>query len=956
MATNNAHKLREIRQILGEGYEVKGLADIGCHEDIPETADTLEGNALQKVRYVYERYGLDCFADDTGLEVEALNGAPGIYTARWGMMNGYGDSHDAEANIDCLIDKLRGENNRKARFRTAIALIRGGEEHLFEGIVEGTVLEQRTGTDGFGYDPIFAPIEAGGKSFAEMGPEGKNSISHRARATKKLVDFLRKMSLFLLLLVLPLMANALKLGEWQVYRSYHKATQCVMDGKMLYVNYNGNLLTYDSEDGDIRTYNSLTGLNGITITHLGYCSKAKCLVLVYDDCGIDIMDEHGNIVNMAALKNKDISGKTINALTISGTMAYLSTDFGLVELDVKEAIFRNTYNLKQSVKAMASLGDAYYLATANGLLRGRTSDNLFDVNAWAMIAPGKWTSLYASENNLIGAADNMMQYYTPDKGTTSLPYGWNNESFDAGDAVVWRATDKMYICSKGTKDVKPLNIEGQKEYWTSLQLKGKTLWACEGEEGLCGYTEKDGTFVANGKVITTNSPQRDLAYQLSWVGDRLLVAGGRNDGEMEYFSPTAMIYEDNTWTAFTEMQVPAERPNMRIVNTTNLQQDPMDANHHFASLYRTGLCEYRDGKFVKLYDSSSNSSLLSILPDNDHYYNYVSCSGAQYDKEGNLWMLNSLCPDVVKVMAADGKWYSLHYDEITKAPLCDNYLLHSSGIKFLNIRWNTPRGFFAFDTKGTLSTVKDDRHRLRSTIVNQDGTTYTPDFFYCLTEDLDGRIWCGTDLGLFVINDAEEFFKDNFRFEQIKVSRNDGSGLADYLLNGVNISCVAVDGGNRKWIGTHGNGVYLVSADGQEMIHHFTIKDSPLLSDDICDIAVHPTTGQVMIGTTKGLCSYMADATEAMKELDADNVLAFPNPVTPDYAGPIVVRGLTMDSEVKILSASGQTVWSGVSTGGMFTWNGCNRQGKRVASGVYHVVANTSDGEKAIVTRIVVIR
>lgn len=189
MATNNEHKLREIRQILGDKYEVKGLKEIGCLEDIPETSDTLEGNALQKARYVYEHYGLNCFADDTGLEVEALGGAPGIYTARYGSMNGYGDSHDSDANIACLLDRLHGAATRKARFRTVIALLQGGKEYLFEGIVEGEIATERRGQDGFGYDPIFAPVKTG-ITFAEMGPAEKNRISHRGRATQKLVAFL----------------------------------------------------------------------------------------------------------------------------------------------------------------------------------------------------------------------------------------------------------------------------------------------------------------------------------------------------------------------------------------------------------------------------------------------------------------------------------------------------------------------------------------------------------------------------------------------------------------------------------------------------------------------------------------------------------------------------------------------------------------------------------------------
>lgn len=191
MATNNTHKLEEVRQILGDEFLVRGLAEIGCNEDIPETADTLEGNALQKVCYVHDHYGVDCFADDTGLEVTALKGGPGVYTARFGAMNGYGESHDADANIQCLLDKLEEAEDRSARFRTVVALVQNGEEHLFEGIVEGNILRQKVGEGGFGYDPVFAPIEADGLAFAQMPAEDKNAISHRGRAIMKLVEFLK---------------------------------------------------------------------------------------------------------------------------------------------------------------------------------------------------------------------------------------------------------------------------------------------------------------------------------------------------------------------------------------------------------------------------------------------------------------------------------------------------------------------------------------------------------------------------------------------------------------------------------------------------------------------------------------------------------------------------------------------------------------------------------------------
>ena len=206
-ATNNLHKLQEVRQILGDSFEVLSLKDIGCDVDIPETGQTLEENALQKARYVYDNYHIDCFADDTGLEVEALNGAPGVYSARYAAMEPTGStdspkSHDSEANMARLLRELSDKDNRKARFRTVIALIQKKDvcpcgctsikqEHLFEGIVKGEITTERSGVEGFGYDPIFRP-EGYDQTFAEMNAEQKNNISHRGRATAKLAEYLLK--------------------------------------------------------------------------------------------------------------------------------------------------------------------------------------------------------------------------------------------------------------------------------------------------------------------------------------------------------------------------------------------------------------------------------------------------------------------------------------------------------------------------------------------------------------------------------------------------------------------------------------------------------------------------------------------------------------------------------------------------------------------------------------------
>ena len=185
-ATNNAHKLEEIRAIMGDNIEILSLNDINCHDDIPETAATLEGNASIKAHYIYDHYGMDCFADDTGLEVDCLNGAPGVFSARYA-----GDGHDSEANMNKLLHEMQGKTDRKARFRTVISLIQHGEENLFEGIVEGAITTDRQGTSGFGYDPIFRP-DGYDLTFAQLGNEVKNRISHRAKAVASLCHFLMK--------------------------------------------------------------------------------------------------------------------------------------------------------------------------------------------------------------------------------------------------------------------------------------------------------------------------------------------------------------------------------------------------------------------------------------------------------------------------------------------------------------------------------------------------------------------------------------------------------------------------------------------------------------------------------------------------------------------------------------------------------------------------------------------
>ncbi len=750
---------------------------------------------------------------------------------------------------------------------------------------------------------------------------------------------------------LPLCAE--RIGEWKIYPGYRNATKNAVAGNIIYALMDGNLLSYSTEDTEVRTYSHMEELSSATIIHMAYSQSAQKLILTYDDSNIDLMDANANIQNLSALKDKTLAGKEINSICIHQKMAYLSTGFGIVEVDIENSIFRNTYRLGMEVNSTTIAGEYIYAATKQGLYRCALSDNMQDKSRWKKLSDEVYVDLTFFGGNILGRKDYHLYKIEPDGIAKAVNHGKFTFMTQNDGTLVWgNGTNLLCFCTSIDK-ITTINKENN---WQYVTYNGGTFWVSEGIKGLNAYKHQSGAFAQTAGPIQTDSPVRDLSYRMQWVGDRLLVSGGINTVEDISFPATAMYYENGEWTNFQEMETkPAEYPMLNLSNTTNLVQDPADPTHHYASLHRVGLCEYRNGKFLKLHNCD-NSPLVPILPNSKFYYNYVSCAGAQYDTDGNLWMLCSMTDTIVRAMKPNGKWVGLYYKELAGASLCDDYLMHSSGLRFVTSRRLDQRGVFCFDTKNTLDNVRDDKHQLRTTITNQDGTSYSPEEFYCLTEDLDGRIWVGTALGLFVINDANEFLENDFRYEQVKISRNDGSGLADYLLNGVSISCITIDGANRKWIGTHTDGLYLISADGQEMIHHFTVEDSPLPSNGIQCVAVNHNSGLVMIGTEKGICSYAGDATEAVEKMDEDEVLVFPNPVNPDYTGPIAVRGLSRDSEVKILSTSGQLIWSGTSAGGTFTWNGCNKSGRRVASGVYHVVANNTEGKNAIVARIVVIK
>ena len=424
------------------------------------------------------------------------------------------------------------------------------------------------------------------------------------------------------------------------------------------------------------------------------------------------------------------------------------------------------------------------------------------------------------------------------------------------------------------------------------------------------------------------------------------------NGDYNYSSPI-QILNNNEWTIYQHEGI-SEQTGVSFQGSFCLDIDPTNIEHVFAGS-RNGLYEYLNGKFVKYYDNSNSP----IEPFDGVNKEYQLVTGTKFDQKGNLWVLNSSAPTTALMKYANGTFTKMNHSELMKLNRgqlqnrsngeLSKIIIDSKGVMwFVNNNWVLP-AIYQYNTD-------NDEIIAYENIVNQDGTRLNiQEGIRCVAEDLEHNIWVGSSVGPFML-ESSEIEDGGSTFTQVKVPRNDGTNYADYLLTGIDVSSIAIDGGNRKWIGTFNNGVYLISADNMTQIHHFTTDNSKLLSNTIMSIAINPTSGEVFFGTDKGLCSYISDATATNSEMTTDNVWAYPNPVEPGYTGPITITGLSLNADIKILSANGAIVNEGHSNGGTYVWDGCDQKGRRVASGIYMVATATSKGEKGTVCKIAIVR
>ena len=451
------------------------------------------------------------------------------------------------------------------------------------------------------------------------------------------------------------------------------------------------------------------------------------------------------------------------------------------------------------------------------------------------------------------------------------------------------------------------------------------------------------------RTLRPDGPKYNTFGFMRFANEQLYTSGGGTTSTD--VNGCIQVLKDREWFIFQDDI--EQYTGIRYLNITCLDYDPNDITHIFAGS-RSGLYEFKNGNFVKHYNNINSP----IEPFNGKSKNYQLVTGVKYDKQNNLWLLNSQAPTASLIQFSDGKFTKFNHSEIMK--LNDGEFINKSNGNLSNIIIDSQETIWFVNNNHYLPAIyhynmDNDQIIAYESFVNQDGTRLNvQDGIRCVAEDLDNNIWIGSNSGPFML-ERTEINNNGTTFTQVKVPRNDGTNYADYLLSGIDINCIAIDAGNRKWFGTNNNGVYLISADNMTQLQHFTAANSKLLSNTVLSLAINPTTGEVFFGTDKGLCSYVSDATQTNTEMTTDNVWAYPNPVEPGYNGPITITGLSMSADVKILTANGAIINEGHSNGGTYVWDGCDKKGRRVASGIYMVATATNKGEKGTVCKIAII-
>ena len=748
--------------------------------------------------------------------------------------------------------------------------------------------------------------------------------------------------------------------DWKTHLAYYEAKAVAETNERVFVLANGALYSYGKNDEEIRIYSKQNGLSDTDVQMIKYNPETHTLVIVYSNGNIDLFGEDG-INNMPFLKMAtNIQSKNVNDIYFYNHLAYCSTDFGVMVINLTRKEIVDTYRLDKIINSVCIIGETIYAATTEGLLQAAMKDNLLDKNVWnvkklntALFQENEIFKLCFFQNSLVFCIRNNGIYYETSGGEIQLMNKnsyTKNMTLQQNELLVYTGTD-LFIFQDLSR-FSSVNI-GLIEDVVSLKEDGK-YWIASGVNGLIGIQKgSDNRFTQFVSDISIPNPKRNYNAFMTVHNDRLLVTGGDRASDRFRRPGTFMIYENDEWYNFNESIANTEI--RKLINTDSwdymgVAVDPDDENHYYIATYGEGIIELKDNEFVNLFNMN-NSTLRSATVMNNSP-NYVRIGSVCFDKDKNLWATNSLTPNAISVLRPNGEWVSLYYEPLNNADKLDKILITSRGHKWVNIPFDNA-GIAVIDDNGTIDNPSDDVCNFFP--VFKDGLSSTGESirageYLCMAEDKNGTIWIGTNIGLLKCANPSRAIDNP---EMLSCSRLVRDGEA-YFLSGESVTAIAVDADNQKWIGTGSQGVFLINEDGMETILNFTTDNSPLLSNTINSIAINQKTGEVFFGTNYGIISYSSGVTIDSKPFS--DVYAFPNPVRPDFNDRVTITGLTNNANVKITDINGNLIFQGRAVGNQLVWNCRNSNGSRVATGIYLVLASTQDASESVVAKIAVVR
>lgn len=772
----------------------------------------------------------------------------------------------------------------------------------------------------------------------------------------------RLISFFFLIMFFQTQAQRQQ-DSWQDYLSFSNATKVAVAGSKIYCATEGGLFYFDREDNSIQKFTGVNGLTDFGIQSIAWNENNQVLVVAYKNSNIDLVYE-SEVLNLSDIKRKQITGdKNIYNISFSGDEAYLSCGFGIVVLNLEKNEIKDTYLIGDNgafirVNDVAVLDSKIYASTDEGILYAEKEGvNLLDYRNWDFVenipySTEKFTQLAVHSGGLWAT------YVPADNGKNEL-YRFDGQNWTRYLHSVYTSRDIQtvgnYMIVTGGSDVYLVNEQNQIEAKiNSYQLEGNEVspiharsasFSSDGSIWIADYTS--GLIRVSGEnfeSIFPNGPMDNRIFSLyTNKGDLWVTPGGRDDAWNNIFQkPRFQLYKNQHWNYFTSDQYPVFDDFYDIVS---IIADPADPEHIFVGSWGGGLLEFQGEQLLNRF-TDLNSPLQNALPDRPGSA-YVRIGGLDFDSEGNLWITNSEVSNNLHKLSPSGEWES-----VTLPQVANNFKIGEVIVTENDDKWIVvPRGNDAYivDKTGT----QKKRLLVTSYFNNGEYEEYNRmNDIYCITEDLEGALWLGTSKGVAVYNSPSRIW-DSENFYAIQPSLDLNDGLYHPLLETENVTAIAVDGANRKWIGTSGSGVYLVSENGENEILNFNEENSPLLSNNIMDIAINEFTGEVFIGTSEGLISYQGDAIGGKDAYE--NVYVYPNPVRETYDGPVTVTGLIENTDVKITDISGNLVFETTSLGGQAVWDGKNLNGNRVRTGVYLVFCTDEYGEETHVEKLLFI-